>query len=296
MSAEVVKLEPRIASLDDMRAFAEVAVKSRFYGFDNPDQMLPLMIIAQSEGRSFASVVQEYSVIQNRPALKAEAMLARFQRAGGHIRWTELSDKRCAAVFSHPQCDPVEIDWDMDRAHKAGLANRGPWKSYPRSMLKARVISDGVRTAFPACLGGLYTPEEVGDFEPASASPPTPNGRGALAAPSNAGLHEPYSEPPLSPTDSNVPGGVRSVKDFPQEEALTETDYTTDPEWATLSTHLRGNCESRSDVLEWWEARKADLKKRRPHFAKAFHMNAIIPFAASFEVEQVWEDEVGARG
>ena len=34
-------------------------------------------------------------------------------------------------------------------------------------MLRARCISEGIRTVFPACVAGVYTPEEVADFAPA---------------------------------------------------------------------------------------------------------------------------------
>lgn len=124
----------------------------------------------------------------------------------------------------------------------------------------------------------------------APVSPPTPNGRGPLAAPNDAGQHEEHSEPPLSPTRPTVAGHIRSVKDFPQEEGLNETDHTTDPEWTVLDTHMRGNCETKADVVAWWDARKKELKQRKPHFAKAFFQNNVIPFAASFEAQQVWED------
>lgn len=292
MSA-LARTEVRHTSLDEMRAFAEAAVASKFYGFASADQMLPLMIIAQSEGRSFASVVQEYSVIQGRPALKAESMLARFQKAGGHIKWTALTDERCAAVFSHPQCDPVEVDWDMDRARQAGLAGRGPWKTYPRAMLKARTISDGVRTAYPACLGGMYTPEEVSDFTPAQVSPPSRRG-GQLAAPEEPGQVETPREPAsFHDQPSNVPGGFKSLKTIEVDEEQ-RTDHTTDPEWSVLCTSL-GNCESKADVNDWWEGRKKELKQRKPHFAKAFFQTVVIPTAASF-TETVWEDEPGSNG
>ena len=288
----LTKHEVRHTSLDEMRAFAEAAVASKFYNFASADQMLPLMIIAQSEGRSFASVVQEYSVIQNKPALKAEAMLARFQKAGGHIQWTELSDTRCAAIFSHPQCAPVEIDWDLDRAKQAGLGGKDMWRKWPRNMLKARTISDGVRSAYPACLGGMYTPEEVSDFSPAHVSPPSP--RGTLAAPEETGQSETLREPSFHEERSNVAGGFRSLKTIEIDEEQ-RTDHTQDPEWHVLNTNLQGNCESRDDVLAWWDTRKKDLKQRKPHFARAFHQNAVIPFAASF-VETVWEDEPGSNG
>lgn len=34
-------------------------------------------------------------------------------------------------------------------------------------MLRARVISEGIRTVYPGCIAGTYTPEEVQDFQPA---------------------------------------------------------------------------------------------------------------------------------
>jgi hypothetical protein len=53
----------------------------------------------------------------------------------------------------------------MARAKAAGLGSKDNWKSYPRQMLRARVISEGVRATFPAVLNGMYTPEEVGEFD-----------------------------------------------------------------------------------------------------------------------------------
>ena len=296
MTALVKHQEQRLTSLEEMQAFAEAAVKSRFYGFASVDQMLPLMMVAQSQGRSFVSVVEEYSIIQGRPALKSEAMLARFQKSGGHIKWTELSDNRCAAIFSHPQCDAVEIDWDMDRAKQAQIKNQ-MWSKYPRNMLKARVISDGVRTAYPACLGGMYVVEEVQEFEPVRGQVSPPAVRGQLAAPDEPGQVEQHREPTSFHDEvSNVPGGFKSLKTIEVDEEQ-RFDHTADPEWAILSADLTGNCESRADVLAWWEARKKTLKQRKPHFAKAFYQGEVIPFAASFAQVVEWEEEdAGARG
>lgn len=60
------------------------------------------------------------------------------------------------------------MDWDMTRAKAAGLGGKDNWKKYPRQMLRARVISDGVRGVYPAVLQGFYTPEEVQDFAPSA--------------------------------------------------------------------------------------------------------------------------------
>ena len=145
------------------RMAASVA-KSGMFGCKTPEQAMSLMLMAQADGVHPARAMQEYHVIEGRPALKADAMLARFQRAGGSVRWLEMTDAVVRGAFSHPQGGSVEIDWTIERARNAGLANRGPWKAYPRSMLRARCISEGVRATFPGIAVGTYTVEEVQDI------------------------------------------------------------------------------------------------------------------------------------
>jgi hypothetical protein len=64
----------------------------------------------------------------------------------------------------------------VDDAKRAGVAGKQNWQRYPRQMLRARVVSEGVRAAMPGVVLGLYTPEEVQDFDarPAPAAPPAP--------------------------------------------------------------------------------------------------------------------------
>jgi hypothetical protein len=96
--------------------------------------------------------------------LKADAMLARFQGAGGKMRMVVYTDEKVEAEFSHPAGGTVSISWDLERAKRAGLGGKDNWKSYPRQMLRARVISEGVRTVFPGAVVGMLTPEEAVDL------------------------------------------------------------------------------------------------------------------------------------
>lgn len=154
-----------LVSLADVEKMGQIAAKSGFLGVRTAEEAITLMLVAQSENRHPMTVAKEYHVIKGRPSLKADAMLARFQQAGGKVEWEELSDKRVCATFTHPQAGSVKIDWDMDRANKAGLPkNNENWNKYPRAMLRSRVISEGIRTAFPSVLIGFYTTEEVEDI------------------------------------------------------------------------------------------------------------------------------------
>jgi len=152
-------------ALGDMQVMASAIVKSGLFGMKTPDQALALMIVATAEGRHPGSVASDYHIIQGRASLKADSMLARFQQSGGRVEWHDHTNEKVAATFSHPAGGSLRIDWDMARAKAAGLGSKDNWKSYPRQMLRARVISEGVRATFPAVLNGMYTPEEVQEFD-----------------------------------------------------------------------------------------------------------------------------------
>lgn len=149
-----------------MERMAAAVAKSGLFGMKTQDQALALMIVAQAEGRHPATAAQDYHIIQGRPSLKADTMLARFQQAGGKVDWHTYSDSKCEGTFSHPQGGSVRIDWTMDRAKQAGLTAKDNWKNYPRAMLRARVISEGIRTVYPGVAIGVYTPEEIEDGVP----------------------------------------------------------------------------------------------------------------------------------
>ena len=123
------------------------------------------MVLAQAEGLHPGAACRDYNLIGGKPSMKSEAMLRRFQESGGRVEWMVYSDEKVEAKFTHPQGGSVVIDWTLERAKKAGLADKAIWKNYPRNMLRARVVSEGVRMVFPAATGGVYTPEEVQDMQ-----------------------------------------------------------------------------------------------------------------------------------
>lgn len=153
---------------------ASAFAKSGLFGVKTPEQALALMAICEADGLHPAKAVQEYHIINGRPALRADAMLARFQTAGGSVRWGEYTDQRVVGTFSHPQGGSVEVAWTVDMATAAGLTKNPTWRSYPRQMLRARCISEGIRTVFPGVVVGTYTPEEAEDMAPPPPRQPEP--------------------------------------------------------------------------------------------------------------------------
>ena len=155
-----------IVPLGDIERMAFAVSKSNLFGVKTPEQALALMLVAQAEGMHPAIAATHYHVINGRPTLKADAMLSRFQAAGGTVNWKVYTDSEVTGTFSHPQGGRVDITWTVAQAQTAGLTKNPTWRQYPRQMLRSRCISEGIRTVYPGVTVGVYTPEEVQDFAP----------------------------------------------------------------------------------------------------------------------------------
>lgn len=143
---------------------AQAIAESKLFGIQTPAQALALGLLCQAEGRHPAEAARDYHIINGKPSLKSEAMLARFQQAGGKVDWHEYTHDSVSGTFSHPQGGSLKVSWTMQDATRAGLTGNPTWKKFPRQMLKARCISEAVRGIFPGVLSGLYAPEEVSDM------------------------------------------------------------------------------------------------------------------------------------
>jgi hypothetical protein len=165
-------------SVTDVKFMAQTAADSRlFKGIDTPEAAFTLMMLCQAEGLHPIQALRRYDIIDGKPALKTDAMLAEFQGRGGSVTWNEHSHEVVDATFTAPGLGkPVTVRWTLEDAKRAGLAGKPTWGKYPRQMLRARVVSEGVRMAMPGVVIGLYTPEEVQDFDdrPVVAQPVAP--------------------------------------------------------------------------------------------------------------------------
>ena len=157
-----------LVSFTEMDQMAGAIAASGLFGMKDKNSVLALMAVAQAEGLHPATAARDFHIIQGRPALKADAMLARFQNAGGKVKWEVYSDEKVTGIFSHPHGDSLAVTWTIEQATKIGLVKPGSgWQKFPRAMLRSRCISEGIRSVFPGSVTGFYSPEEVADFEPA---------------------------------------------------------------------------------------------------------------------------------
>lgn len=162
---------PALIPLADLERQADIMARSGLFG-KSPEQILSLMLIAQAEGIPVAIAAQEYDIIQGKPAITSRSALARFQAAGGSIKWLLRTDTEAKLWLYHPAGGELTVSWTIERAKKAGLVGKDNWQHYPAQMLASRAVSEGVRAIYPACLNRMYTTDEARDMDMRDVTPP----------------------------------------------------------------------------------------------------------------------------
>lgn len=220
----------------EAQAMGKILASSGMFGCENEAQGAVLAITCYTEGISPLQFKRSYHLVDGNPAMRADAMLAEFRKAGGRYKVIERDSKVASmAVWSVndddgiPSTEDDAITWtytwedaclsELPYCFKNGQATtklKKNWRTIPKNMLWARCTSDMVRTLMPEIVAGVYTPEEVSDFKQEEAPPAkAPNKRKPKSEPKPE--PEPKSEPVIDveakvippahvdPPPSNVP-------------------------------------------------------------------------------------------
>lgn len=168
-----------IVPYQEMQSMAKAVTTSGMFGFKNENQALTLMLLATAEEIHPIKALQQYHIINGKPALKSHEVLSRFQLSGGSVSWTKSDDNEAIGVFKHPQGGEITIKWDIQKAKTAGIYESNPvWKKYPSNMLRSRCITDAIYALYPACLGGnmpeSYAQDIIETKTTVAQTPPTP--------------------------------------------------------------------------------------------------------------------------
>lgn len=140
--------------------------KSGIFGLDKPEQGEILAMQCMVEKKSPLELARTYHFIQGQLAIRSDALLAKFHQAGGTVVWQKRTDKEVEATFRKGSSwANIVADLDEYVANGTALGKDGKlkdnWKKWPRRMLTARAISEGVRLIAPECCFGTYTVEEL---------------------------------------------------------------------------------------------------------------------------------------
>jgi len=244
----------------EVEQMARHAAASRMYGMDAA-QAFTLMMLCYSDGIDPIQAVRRYHVIQGRPAMRADAMLAEFQRLGGSVEWVRTDDEGCEAIFSHPRHarKGQRVAFTLDDARRAELAAKDNWRHYPRQMCRARAISEGIRLVMPGIVVGIYTPEELTDSARTPSSSPDDEVTGRRGdrvtnppAPVTASPPHPVTGSSAEPASDLPPAPVTASPPHP----VTRSSAEPAPVTASPPHPVTGSsAEPASDLREFVRAR-----------------------------------------
>ena len=161
-------------------ALGELVVKA---GFAPKGSTVESCVVAMIEGATIGlSPLQAISVVNGRPSLWGDALVAVVKGSpvygGERIEWIKGGDEdgfgcRVTVWRKGDEENPTADQFTVADAKRAKLWDKeGPWKQYPRTMLKHRAVALAYRQAFADVLKGVrYAEEERDNAEPPEAAP-----------------------------------------------------------------------------------------------------------------------------
>lgn len=176
----------------------------------NPGDVLIVVQMGSDVGLSWAQALQNIAVINGKPSMYGDAVLAVVRSSGkldSFAEWwsDDMSQATCRAMRVG---DPVAVErsFSVADAKAAGLTEKpGPWKQYRARMLQMRARAWTLRDLFPDVLKGISVREEAEDLVTidGETGEVVKRSRGINAAMQTAGIKQPGQEAEPAPIDAS---------------------------------------------------------------------------------------------
>lgn len=164
-------------TIDSKLKMASVFIKSGLMprGFDTPEKLVIALELGHELGLPPLVSILNIAVINNRPTLKADMMVALALRSGmvqdlkiNFVGKEHQNDSSfgCKVTLRRKGIDsPFVAQFTRRDAKIANLAHKDNWRKYERRMLKHRAIAYCIRDALPEIFSGIYLPDELQHVE-----------------------------------------------------------------------------------------------------------------------------------
>ena len=154
-----------ISSLDDLLELGKVLVKSGMLpqSVKSPEAAVAIMLKGREIGMPVMESFALINVIQGKPTIAPQGMLALIKRSGlqENIKIEDDGDK-CVVTMNRRGESPHTASFSMTDAKSMGLAGKDNWTKQPKVMRQWRAIAACARIVFPDIIGGMYLPDEMG--------------------------------------------------------------------------------------------------------------------------------------
>lgn len=198
-------------TLDEVARMAKMAHASGLARVASPEAAGVILLTGAELGLSPMQSLRGIYVIDGKPVLSADLMVAVVKRSDVCVYWrtVESTDTSCTVETQRDrEPAPARKTWTRADAERAGLLGKKPWQQYPSDMLRHRAAAALAREVYPDLLLGLYTPDEI---EPIADAPGE-----AITE-----IDAPAQEPPQRPTNPLDGLGIEAPASRPQNAAET---------------------------------------------------------------------------
>lgn len=148
-----------------LRQQAEALVASGFLpqAINTAQKAVAIMLLGRELGVGPWAALTSINVIQGKPTISPQLMLALINRSGQLEDMTIEDDgSACTVSLARKGRTPHRYSFSMADAQSMGLGGKDNWKKQPLIMRQWRAVAGCARVVFADVILGLYTPEEMG--------------------------------------------------------------------------------------------------------------------------------------
>ncbi len=134
-----------------------LALSGMFSDARQAEQAVAKILLGLDLGLSPTQAMTGIHIVEGKPMVAAVTLASFVQRLPGYdYRVLKLDDVECSIEFRHGDDVLGTSTFTLDDAKRAGLVkDKSGWVKYPRNMLYARAMSNGVRWYVPEATAGI---------------------------------------------------------------------------------------------------------------------------------------------
>ena len=161
---EITAVDSSVDHWNVMRQQAEVLVKSGFLpvAINTPEKALAIMQKGKELGIPPMEAMSSINVIQGKPSVSPQLMLALARRTGElEDLKMESNDKGATVTIKRKDQSPYTTSFGIKEATDLQLIGKDNYKKQAATMFQWRALAANLRVTFPDAISGLYLVEEM---------------------------------------------------------------------------------------------------------------------------------------
>jgi len=166
-----------VQNMPQIQKLGEVYAAAKFFGNVTASVATTAVINCMLEGLSPIQYKSKYHTFEDgTSSIRSDFYQRTFQKMGGSWEFVDWTNDVCEMAFyfngkrvKFGKYDTIKVTFQEFKDNGVAMSKNGGmkdnWQKFPREMLKARCMATAIRAICPEAMEGMYTQEEVADFD-----------------------------------------------------------------------------------------------------------------------------------